>query len=136
MNNIENSFSATNYTEQIVAYMSDLENRIYDIEDHVSSLDENVTAIISYLNSVHSTLPFGMAIRRHLCGRFGKKTDKGYDFVLQDGSKVSTSDFLHRFSGMFIKGSIPKLRSPNLPLSRQGASCVRSRIAEEIRCLT
>ena len=94
MNNVENSFSETNYTEQIVAYISELENRIYDIEDHVSSLDDNVTAIISYLNSVHSTLPLGMAIRRHLCGRFGKKTDKGYDFVLPDGSKVSTSDFL------------------------------------------
>lgn len=96
MSNDTISFSGDNFTEQIGIYMDEISEKIYEIDDRTKTIVENEGDIIAYLNSVRCTLSLGMAIRRHLCGKFGKKNDNGYEFVLTDGTRISVTDFLRR----------------------------------------
>lgn len=90
-----NSFG-DGFTEKLVAKMSEYEDRIYAVEDGISSLEENETAIIDYLKDIRCSMPLGLALRRYLCGKFSKGYSdgaNGYVFVLSDNQTVVVSDY-------------------------------------------
>ena len=85
-----------NFTEMLVYKMNEFEEKIYDIEDGISSLEENESAIIDYLKDIRCSMPLGLALRRYLCGKFSvgqNEEDKSHLFILSDGSKVVVSDY-------------------------------------------
>lgn len=58
------------FTDRLVSKMSEFEDMIYDIEDGISSLEENEEAIIQYLKDIRCSMPLGLALRRYLCSKF------------------------------------------------------------------
>lgn len=90
-----NNFS-DGFTTKLESKMSEFEERIYDIEDGISSLDDNETAIIDYLKDIRCSMPLGLALRRYMCGKFSNGFDeknKGYNFTLSDGQEIFVSDY-------------------------------------------
>lgn len=84
------------YTRFLLAKINDwgLE-RIYEIEDDIETLEENSAAIVDYLRDICCSMPLGLALRRYLCGKFGKKLEQGgFSFTLSDGSEVVTGDYM------------------------------------------
>lgn len=85
-----------NYTDMISAHMSEFEEKIYDIEEGLSSIEDNEEAIVEYLKDIRCSMPLGLALRRYMCGKFSESYDddtKKFVFRLSDGSLVYTSDY-------------------------------------------
>lgn len=83
-----------NYTKMLDAKMNywGLE-RIYEIEDNIEKLEENEEEIIKYLNNIRYSLPLGIALRRYICTKFGKKTKDGYKVTMFNGKAYVLKDF-------------------------------------------
>jgi len=84
------------FTKQLVSKMSEFEEKIYDIEDGLSSLEENETEIINYLKDIRCSMPLGLALRRYLCGKFSNGFDEsvnGFVFELQENKRVIVKDY-------------------------------------------
>ncbi len=69
------------FTEKLVSKMGDFEELIYDIEDGISSLSDNETAIIEYLKDIRCSMPLGLALRRYLCGKFSNGYSDSADTI-------------------------------------------------------
>lgn len=94
MKKYSSSFSSDGFTKWVEENIDDFSEKIYDIDDGISSIEDSEDDIIRYLTGIRCSLSLGMAIRRHLCGKFASKTDDGYKFILQDGSEVSVQDYM------------------------------------------
>jgi len=84
------------FTDRLVSKMNDFEEMIYDIEDGISSLDDNETAIINYLKDIRCSMPMGLALRRYLCGKFSDGYEENSDFIsftLDDGRKITVKNY-------------------------------------------
>lgn len=84
------------FTDRLVSKMSEFEDMIYDIEDGISSLDENEEAIISYLKDIRCSMPLGLALRRYLCSKFSNGyTDASpvITFSLDEGKEFSVKNY-------------------------------------------
>lgn len=84
------------YTRIISAHMSEFEERIYAMEEGLSSIEDNEEAIVNYLKDIKCSMPLGLALRRYLCGKFSKSYDentKKFIFELSNGDIVYTSDY-------------------------------------------
>lgn len=71
-------------------------DRIYEIEDDIDALERNEPAIIDYLKDICCSMPLGLALRRYLCGKYGKEINsegEGYVFSLSDGTTISVSNY-------------------------------------------
>ena len=82
-----------NYTQMLETKMNDWGlDKIYEIEDNITSLEKNETEIIEYLRDIRYSMPLGTALRRYICNKYGKKQDGKYYVELQDGRKYVLKD--------------------------------------------
>lgn len=84
------------FTKQLVLKMSEFEEKIYDIEDGLCSLEENEHEIINYLRDIRCSMPLGLALRRYLCGKFSNGFDEelnGFVFNLQENNRIIVKDY-------------------------------------------
>jgi len=94
--NLKRDTFGDDYTRIITAHMSEFEERIYDMEEGLSSIEDNEEAIVNYLKDIKCSMPLGLALRRYLCGKFSKSYDdntKRFVFELSNGDIVYTSDY-------------------------------------------
>lgn len=94
--NFKSDIFGDDYTKIITAHMSEFEERIYDMEEGLSSIEDNEEAIVNYLKNIKCSMPLGLALRRYLCGKFSKSYDystKRFIFELSNGDFVYTSDY-------------------------------------------
>ena len=77
-----------NYTQMLETKINDwgLE-KIYEIEDNITSLEKNESEIIEYLRDIRYSLPLGTALRRYICNKFGEKRGEAYVVRLSDNDK-------------------------------------------------
>jgi hypothetical protein len=112
-----------NHTAWLNTKMSEYEEKIYDMEDDMSSIEENETEIIKYLNDVHFSMPLGLAIRRYLCTKYAKFDAQNNMYVFNfENKKIIVTDYkrddydittdeLSEYSDVFIK--IDNMFNPN-----------------------
>ena len=82
-----------NYTQMLETKINDWGlDKIYEIEDSITSLEKNETEIIEYLRDIRYSMPLGTALRRYICNKYGKLNDKKYCVELQDGKKYVLKD--------------------------------------------
>ncbi len=84
------------FTSIMYVTMEDFEELIYEIEDDLSSLEDNEAAIIEYLNNIRCSMPLGLALRRYICSEFSNgfdETTKTFSFDFGDGKVFSVSDY-------------------------------------------
>ena len=82
-----------NYTQMLETKINDWGlDKIYEIEDNITSLEKNETEIIEYLRDIRYSMPLGTALRRYICNKYGKKQDGEYYVELQDGRKYVLKD--------------------------------------------
>jgi hypothetical protein len=62
-------------------------------EFKMKNLKKTTKEIIDYLNDIRCTVTPGLALRRYLCHKFGRKTDTGYKFTLSEDRVVSVGDY-------------------------------------------
>ena len=95
--NNQNGFSFNdNVTSIMYNILGDFEELIYDIEDGLSSLEDNEEAIIEYLNNIRCSMPLGLALRRYICSQFSDGFDentKTFTFNFGDGKTYTVSDY-------------------------------------------
>lgn len=84
------------FTEWIGARMDEWSEKIYDIEDGLTSLEENEEDIIGYLKNIACSNPLGMALRRYICAKFGTKSEDGsfHTLNLPNGKELKVSPFI------------------------------------------
>lgn len=95
---MKNTFN-DGYTQMLNAKMNDWGlDKIYEIDDNIEKLEENETEIINYLKDIRCSMPLGLAMRRYMCGKYGKKfVDNGnvrYEFTLSDNKNIIVSDYM------------------------------------------
>ena len=73
--NLKRDTFGDDYTRIITAHMSEFDERIYDMEEGLSSIEDNEEAIVNYLKDIKCSMPLGLALRRYLCGKFSKSYD-------------------------------------------------------------
>lgn len=89
-----NSTYQDNYTQMLETKINDWGlDKIYEIEDNITSLEKNESEIIEYLSDIRFSLPLGVALRRYICNKFGEKCDKGYLVKLSNGRSYSLKDY-------------------------------------------
>ena len=82
-----------NYTQMLETKINDWGlDKIYEIEDNITSLEKNETEIIEYLRDIRYSMPLGTALRRYICNKYGKKQDDKYCVELQDSKKYVLKD--------------------------------------------
>lgn len=82
-----------NYTQMLETKMNDWGlDKIYEIEDNITSIEKNEAEIIEYLRDIRYSMPLGTALRRYICNKYGKKQDDKYYVELQDGKKYVLKD--------------------------------------------
>lgn len=67
--------------------------RIYEIEDDISSLEDKEVELIEYLKDIRYSIPIGKALRRYICNKFGEPNEGGYLVVLSNGNKFQLKDY-------------------------------------------
>ena len=84
------------FTEWMGERMDEWTEKIYDIEDGLSSLEENEEDIINYLKNIACSNPLGMALRRYICAKFGTKSsdDSFYTLNLPNEKTLKVSPFI------------------------------------------
>lgn len=83
-----------NYTRILDAKITDWGlDKIYEIEENITSLEKNEVEIIDYLKDVRCSMPIGLALRRYICTKFGVETDNGYLVELENGNTFKLTDF-------------------------------------------
>ena len=85
-----------NYTDWLNTKMDEWSEKIYEMEDDMSSFDENEAKIIEYLKNVCCSLPLGLALRRYICSKYctyDSVTDK-YIAELSGGKMIALSNYL------------------------------------------
>lgn len=84
------------YTDWITLKMDEWTDRIYDIEDGISTVEDNEEKLIEYLKDIQCSLPLGLALRRYLCGKYASfynSEKKTYSFQLTSGKTVEVSEY-------------------------------------------
>ncbi len=84
------------YTQQIELSLAEFEQRIFDIEDGLTSLAQNEEDIIGYLKDIRCSMPLGLLLRRYLCGKFSNGYDKeknAYVFELPDNRTFTVKNY-------------------------------------------
>lgn len=85
-------------TKSITEKMNDWGlDKIYEMEDNLYSLEENVAEIVEYLKDIHFSMPLGLALRRYICECFSSELDLDehcYIFRLDDGKVIKTKDYM------------------------------------------
>lgn len=76
-----------NYTKWLNAKMTEYEEKIYKMEDDMSSFDDNEESIISYLNDIHFSMTLGLALRRYLCTKYAVYDEINNIFLFKFGDK-------------------------------------------------
>lgn len=83
-----------NYTRILDAKMTDWGlDKIYEIEENISSLEKTESEIIEYLKDIRCSMPIGTALRRYICTKFGTETEEGFVVTLDDGCVYTLKDF-------------------------------------------
>ncbi len=83
-----------NYTQMLETKITDWGlDRIYEIEEDISALEEREPELIEYLKDIRYSMPLGTALRRYICNKFGKPCDGGYSIELFDGNKYFLKDY-------------------------------------------
>lgn len=78
------------YTKMLKDKMEDWGlDKIYEMEDNLQSQEKNGKEIVDYLKDVCCSMPLGLALRRYLCGKFGKELV----FKLADGTVRTVGDY-------------------------------------------
>lgn len=83
------------YTNWLNEKMDDWSEKICEMEEDLSSFEENEAKLIEYLKDTCCSLPLGLALRRYICSKyctFDMKTNK-YTFE-SDGKRFVLSDYL------------------------------------------
>lgn len=83
---MSNTFN-DNHTQWLNAKMTEYEEKIYEMEDDMSSFDDNEEAIISYLNDIHFSMTLGLALRRYLCTKYAVYDEINNMFIFEFGDK-------------------------------------------------
>lgn len=84
------------YTRIIKTVMDEFEDRIYQMEENLESIEDNEEAIVAYLKDIRCSMPLGLALRRYLCGKFAQSFDeaqKQFVFTLSDGTQLPVGDY-------------------------------------------
>lgn len=76
-----------NHTKWLNAKMTEYEEKIYEMEDDMSSFDDNEEAIISYLKDIHFSMTVGLALRRYLCTKFADYDERSDMYIFKFGDK-------------------------------------------------
>lgn len=85
------------YTSWLNAKMDEWTEKIYDMEDDISSFEENEVKLIEYLRDVCCSLPIGLALRRYICSKYciyDSEADN-YSIELSGGKKLTLSNYLN-----------------------------------------
>lgn len=93
---VERDVFGDDYTKKVQLLMDEFEEKIYDIEEGLCSIEDNEEAIIAYLKDIRCSMPLGLALRRYLCGKFSSSYDdakKEFVFELSNGQKISVADY-------------------------------------------
>lgn len=83
-----------NYTQMLETKMTDWGlDRIYEIEEDISALEDKEPELIEYLKDIRYSMPLGTALRRYICNKFGKPCDGGYSVELFNKNKYFLKDY-------------------------------------------
>lgn len=84
------------FTQWMGVKMDEWSEKIYEIEDGISSIEDNEEEIVGYLKNVTCSNPLGLALRRYLCTKYGEGPDVNgcYGIKLSDGKTVKVSDYI------------------------------------------
>lgn len=83
-----------NYTQMLETKMTDWGlDRIYEIEEDISALEDKEPELIEYLKDIRYSMPLGTALRRCICNKFGKPCDGGYFVELFNKNKYFLKDY-------------------------------------------
>lgn len=83
-----------NYTKILDTKITDWGlDKIYEIEENITSLDKTEVEIIDYLKDIRCSMPIGLALRRYICTKFGVETDNGFVVDLENGNVFQLKDF-------------------------------------------
>lgn len=83
-----------NYTQMLETKMTDWGlDRIYEIEEDISALEDKEPELIEYLKDIRYSMPLGTALRRYICNKFGKPCDGGYSVELVNKNKYFLKDY-------------------------------------------
>lgn len=82
------------YTEFISVKMDEWAEVIYDIEDRLVRLEDNIPALMDYLKDLRYSMPLGLGLRRYLCSHCGTKNDTGTLLRFPDGSEHTVRDLM------------------------------------------
>ena len=136
------------YTEFISVKMDEWANVIYDIEDQLVELKDNIPALMEYLKDLRYSMPLGLALRRYFCNHFGRKTPQGTVLVFPDGAETPVkglmsegydilTDDLKTYADLFIavnRGRNQDALEKAFPrpevnrMLRQTGTCTRSKL--------
>lgn len=83
-----------NYTQMLEIKMTDWGlDRIYEIEEDISALEDKEPELIEYLKDIRYSMPLGTALRRYICNKFGKPCNGGYSVELFNKNKYFLKDY-------------------------------------------
>lgn len=83
-----------NYTQMLETKMTDWGlDRIYEIEEDISALEDKEPELIEYLRDIRYSMPLGTALRRYICNKFGKPYNGGYSVELFNENKYFLKDY-------------------------------------------
>ena len=80
------------YTEFLQLKMDEWADVIYDIEDHLTQLEDNIPALMAYLKDLRYSMPLGLGLRRYLCNHYGKVFPEGVELVFPNGDHRVVKD--------------------------------------------
>ena len=90
---MSNTFN-DNYTRMLDAKITDWGlDKIYEIEENITTLEKNETEIIEYLRDIRCSMPIGIALRRYICTKYGEEVNSGFQVAFDDGANYQLKDF-------------------------------------------
>lgn len=83
-----------NYTVQVLeTQLAEWENAIYDIEERIEALSDNVPALVEYLKTQQYSMTLGLGLRRNLCDRFATEQDNTILLRFPDGRERTVKNY-------------------------------------------
>ena len=82
------------YTEFVRAKMDEWADVIYDIEDQLVKLEDNIPALVEYLKDLRYSMPLGLGLRRYLCDHYGRKEANGVVLTFPGGKECIVKDLM------------------------------------------
>lgn len=84
------------FTNWMGMKMDEWSERIYEIDDGLSSVEDNEEEIVGYLKNITCSNPLGLALRRFMCTKYGEGPDNSgyYRIKLSNGNEIKISNYI------------------------------------------